>query len=78
MAAKRSQSAMLNGQYWVFKQGVNETGSAKKTYANETKLGGNAKNKEQKEGVRQAEEMLALNHRHFTECPQTCRTPLGR
>ena len=49
-----------------------------KTYAKGTKLGGSAKNKEQREGVRRAKEMPAINPRHFTERPQTCRASLGR
>ena len=79
---RRIQSLLMNHSlhsrhFQRPKQGEQNWEEVQKTYAKETKLGGNAKFKEQKEGVRWAEEMLALNPRHFTECPQTCRTPLG-
>ena len=59
----------------------NETGrecEKQKTFAKEAKLGGSAKNKEQREGVRRAKETLAINPRHFAERPQTCCAPLRR
>ena len=50
---------------------------APKTYAKGTKLGGSAKNKEQREGVRRAKETPAINPTHFTERPQSAPLPWG-